>query len=45
VTLPEGYANLCSGGAKRNRLFMAVSQSLYAAYVDTQGVSIFDAVR
>ena len=30
-------ANLCFGGTKRNRLFMAASQSLYALYVETRG--------
>lgn len=38
IHLPETCANLCFGGAKRNRLFMAASQSLYALYVGTQGV-------
>jgi gluconolactonase len=38
IHLPEVCANLCFGGAKRNRLFMAASQSLYAVYVETQGV-------
>jgi len=37
IRLPEGCANLCFGGPKRNRLFMAASQSLYAVYVATQG--------
>jgi gluconolactonase len=37
VLLPERCANLCFGGLKRNRLFMAASQSLYALYVNTQG--------
>ena len=37
IALPERCANLCFGGAKRNRLFMAASQSLYALYVNTQG--------
>jgi len=37
IHLPETCANLCFGGAKKNRLFMAASQSLYAVYVDTQG--------
>jgi sugar lactone lactonase YvrE len=35
--LPEVCANLCFGGTKRNRLFMAASQSRYAVYVNTQG--------
>ena len=38
IALPERCANLCFGGVKRNRLFMAASQSLYALYVNTQGV-------
>lgn len=37
VQLPERCANLCFGGPKRNRLFMAASQSIYALYVNTQG--------
>ena len=37
IRLPERCANVCFGGAKRNRLFMAASQSLYALYVNTQG--------
>ena len=37
IRLPERCANLCFGGAKGNRLFMAASQSLYALYVNTRG--------
>jgi gluconolactonase len=37
IALPERCANLCFGGLKRNRLFMASSQSAYALYVNTQG--------
>ena len=37
VLLPERCANVCFGGKKRNRLFMAASQSLYALYVNTRG--------
>jgi gluconolactonase len=37
IALPERCANLCFGGVKRNRLFMAASQSLYAVYVNTEG--------
>jgi gluconolactonase len=37
IKLPERCANVCFGGAKRNRLFMAASQSLYSLYVGTQG--------
>lgn len=39
IRLPERCANVCFGGRKRNRLFMAASQSLYAVYVNTQGVA------
>lgn len=37
IRLPEICGNLCFGGPKRNRLFMAASQSIYALYVGTQG--------
>jgi gluconolactonase len=37
IALPERCANVCFGGRKRNRLFMAASHSLYAVYVNTQG--------
>jgi gluconolactonase len=37
ILLPERCANVCFGGAKRNRLFMAASQSVYALYVEAQG--------
>jgi len=37
IRLPERCANVCFGGTKRNRLFMAASQSVYAVYVGTQG--------
>jgi gluconolactonase len=40
IRLPEICSNLCFGGAKRNRLFMTGSQSLYALYVETQGAHI-----
>jgi gluconolactonase len=30
---------VCFGGTYRNRLFMAASTSLYAVYVNTQGVA------
>jgi gluconolactonase len=39
IALPERCANLAFGGLQRNRLFMAASQSLYALYVNTQGVA------
>jgi gluconolactonase len=37
IRIPEICGNICFGGPKRNRLFMAASQSLYAVYVGTQG--------
>ena len=40
IRLPETCANVCFGGTRRNRLFMAASQSLYSVYVDTQGAHI-----
>lgn len=38
ILLPEPCANLCFGGLKRKRLFMTASRSLYALYVEAQGV-------
>ncbi|MGA2365223.1 MAG: SMP-30/gluconolactonase/LRE family protein, partial [Steroidobacteraceae bacterium] len=35
--LPEICANLCFGGAKRDRLFMCASSSVYAIYVNAIG--------
>jgi gluconolactonase len=37
IDLPERCANVCFGGAQRNRLFMAATTSLYSLYVNTQG--------
>ena len=39
INLPERCANLCFGGLHRNRLFMAASKSVYALYVNAQGVA------
>jgi gluconolactonase len=39
IRLPERCANVCFGGQKRNRLFMAASQSVYSVYVNTQGAA------
>jgi gluconolactonase len=36
--LPERCANVCFGGVKRNRLFMAASHSVYSLFTGTQGV-------
>jgi gluconolactonase len=40
IVLPEICANICFGGTRRNRLFMAASQSVYAVYVGTRGAHI-----
>ena len=40
IRLPEVCANVCFGGARRNRLFMTASQSLYAVYVGVRGAHI-----
>jgi gluconolactonase len=40
ILLPERCANLCFGGPKRNRLFLASSQSLYSVYVNAQGATL-----
>ena len=37
IHLPAPCANLCFGGAKKNRLFMTASQSLFSLYVETNG--------
>jgi len=39
IRLPEICGNVAFGGPKRNRLFMAASQSLYALYTSTQGAA------
>lgn len=39
IRLPEVCGNVCFGGPKRNRLFMAASQSIYAIYLSTQGAA------
>ncbi len=37
ILLPEICANVCFGGARRNRLYMCASQSVYAVYVEARG--------
>jgi gluconolactonase len=37
IALPERAANVCFGGPKRNRLFMAASRSVYALHVNVRG--------
>ena len=39
IKLPERCANLCFGGPKNNRLYMASCHSLYALYVETHGAT------
>ena len=39
IALPERCSNLCFGGVKRNRLFMASSQSLYSLYTNARGAA------
>ena len=40
IRLPEICANVCFGGPKRNRLYMAASQSLYSLFVNTRGAHV-----
>ena len=40
IRLPETCANVCFGGARRTRLFMTASQSLYSVYVNVRGAHI-----
>ena len=37
VLIPETVANVCFGGAKRNRLFICGTTSLYSVYLNTRG--------
>ncbi|WP_408906012.1 hypothetical protein [Nguyenibacter vanlangensis] len=37
IPLPERCANLCFGGVRGNRLFMAATHSLYALHVNVRG--------
>ncbi len=37
IRIPEVVANCCFGGAKRNRLFICGTTSLYATYLNTAG--------
>jgi gluconolactonase len=36
IRVPEAVANLCFGGAKRNRLFICATTSLYAVYLNAR---------
>jgi gluconolactonase len=37
VRIPEVVANCCFGGAKRNRLFICGTTSLYSVFLNTRG--------
>ena len=39
IRLPEGCANVCFGGPKRDHLFMTATQSLYMLRVNIQGAA------
>jgi gluconolactonase len=39
IHIPERVANVCFGGLRRNRLFMAASTSVYSLFVNTQGTA------
>ena len=38
IVLPEQCANICFGGRRNNRLFMAAAQSVYSLYTKTTGL-------
>jgi gluconolactonase len=40
ILIPEAVANLCFGGARRNRLFITATSSLYTLFVNTAGIQI-----
>ncbi|WP_070886496.1 SMP-30/gluconolactonase/LRE family protein [Pseudomonas argentinensis] len=40
IALPERCANLCFGGEKGNRLFMASSHALYSIFVNARGATL-----
>ena len=39
IDLPERCANVCFGGFRRSRLFMAASHCVYALFLRTQGAA------
>ena len=39
ILVPEVVANVCFGGARRNRLFICATTSLYAIHLGVIGVS------
>ena len=38
IRVPETVANVCFGGPKRNRLFICATSSLYAVYLQVNGL-------
>jgi gluconolactonase len=40
ILTPETVANVTFGGAKRNRLFIAATSTLYAVFVNTRGIQL-----
>jgi gluconolactonase len=40
INTPERVANLCFGGAKRNRLFMCGTTSLYSLHTEAEGATL-----
>jgi gluconolactonase len=38
IRFPQNVANLCFGGPKRNRIFVACTHELYSFYVTTNGI-------
>ena len=40
VLVPQVVANVCFGGPRRNRLFIAATTSLYAVYLATNGAQV-----
>jgi gluconolactonase len=40
IRIPEIVGNVCFGGAKRNRLFICATSSLYAVYLFANGVGL-----
>jgi gluconolactonase len=38
IRFPQSVANLCFGGPKRNRIFVASTHELYSFYVTTNGI-------
>jgi gluconolactonase len=41
IRVPEGVANVCFGGLKRNRLYICATTSLYAIYLMTNGAKTY----